>query len=91
MTCADVRKVHTIYVTTSPCIHCTKMLLRTGAKFLYYIDEYPNNGRELWERADRYWTQFHSPLIQVLRLLSHGAPVSSDFGEIIAESSVRVN
>jgi len=57
--CRDVREIRTAYVTCSPCMHCTKMLLNTGCQRIVYLDDYPANGaRELWEGAGRIWERY---------------------------------
>ena len=33
----------TAYVTHYPCIHCTKLLIATGIKKIYYLDDYKNS------------------------------------------------
>jgi dCMP deaminase len=59
MTCRDVREIHTCYVTTSPCIHCTKMLLRSGCQRIVFYENYPHDeARELWERYGREWFSY---------------------------------
>ena len=49
--CRDVQAIHTVYVTHSPCLHCLKMLLNTGAKRIIYEVPYPGEerARALWE------------------------------------------
>lgn len=41
MQCKDVMKLHSVYLTTSPCMHCLKMLINTNAIHIYYVHEYP--------------------------------------------------
>ncbi len=54
--CADVHAIHTCYVTTSPCMTCTKQLLNTGCQRIVYLDEYPHTAAgELWQRTGRLW------------------------------------
>ena len=54
--CPDVFKIHSAYVTASPCITCTKLLLNTSCKNVYYYNEYPHQeARELWESSGRLW------------------------------------
>lgn len=56
--CRDVWQIHTCYVTTSPCITCTKLLLNTSCERIVFIDEYPHQqARELWEKSGRVWMQ----------------------------------
>lgn len=54
--CKDVYEIDTAYVTASPCIHCTKMLLNTSCRRIVYSEEYPHSAsRDLWLRAERLW------------------------------------
>jgi dCMP deaminase len=41
MQCRDVMKLHSVYCTTSPCVHCVKMLINTNAIHIYYVHAYP--------------------------------------------------
>lgn len=38
--CPDINKIHTIYVTTSPCVSCMKAILNTSCKVIVYRDDY---------------------------------------------------
>lgn len=38
--CRDVREIHTCYVTVSPCVACTKLLLNTGCRRIVFIERY---------------------------------------------------
>ena len=43
----------TLYVTTSPCIECSKLIIQAGIKRVVYLDEYHNEeGIELLKRAE---------------------------------------
>ena len=43
----------TLYVTTSPCIECSKLIIQSGIKRVVYSDEYHNTeGLDLLRRAD---------------------------------------
>lgn len=55
MYCEDVRKVHTCYVTSSPCVTCVKMLLGTGCQRIVYDEEYAQHKAafELWTMTRR--------------------------------------
>lgn len=54
--CTDVNKIHTCYVTTSPCVTCLKMLLNTSCQRIVFINEYPHSrAKELWVAALRTW------------------------------------
>ena len=56
--CRDVTEIHAVYCTTAPCMTCTKLLLNTSCKEIYYGDEYPTSGEHLWRRAGRLWIPF---------------------------------
>ena len=57
--CADVMKIHTAYVTASPCNDCTKLLLLTSCQRIVFIDEYPQSlGQTWWLEAGRKWEHF---------------------------------
>jgi dCMP deaminase len=57
--CHDVQAIDTIYVTLSPCIRCTKMLLNTSCTRIVFGDNHiGQTGQELWERAGRIWLQY---------------------------------
>jgi dCMP deaminase len=57
--CRDVREIHTAYVTASPCMHCTKMLLNTGCQRVVFLTAYPASGaQELWTKAGRTWEAY---------------------------------
>lgn len=57
--CSDVREIVTAYVTASPCVHCTKLLLNTGCRRIVFAVRYAHDdaSRSLWERAGRSWEQ----------------------------------
>ena len=38
--CSDIKKAHAIYVTTSPCMSCMKLLLATGIRLLFFKEPY---------------------------------------------------
>ena len=57
--CRDVYDIDTCYVTVSPCVTCTKLLLNTGCQRIVYLDEYPHSAaKDLWVGAGRSWEQF---------------------------------
>lgn len=45
---------YAIYCTTSPCVACTKLILATSIKNVYYKELYPKNGEELFLKAKGY-------------------------------------
>lgn len=52
--CKDVFEIDTAYVTTFPCVTCTKLLLNTSCKKIVYQEDYCQpEAIELWERAGR--------------------------------------
>lgn len=54
--CRDVRTIITCYVTASPCVTCTKLLLNTSCRRIVYLEDYPAPGaRELWHGEGRTW------------------------------------
>jgi dCMP deaminase len=56
--CRDVYAIHTCYVTASPCMTCTKLLLNTTCERIVFIEEYPHTeARDLWVSAGRIWEQ----------------------------------
>lgn len=56
MKCEDINKIDTIYVTASPCIHCTRRLLNTSTKRIVFAEEYPHpEAQLLWESLGRKW------------------------------------
>ncbi|CAB4142476.1 ComEB Deoxycytidylate deaminase [uncultured Caudovirales phage] len=60
--CKDVYSIDTAYVTASPCIACTKLLLNTSCRRIIYRDEYPHpTARRLWTSSGRDWEQLQVP------------------------------
>lgn len=55
--CRDPYVIDTCYVTTSPCMTCTKLLLNTSCRRIVFIEAYPDSGaaKHLWESAGRSW------------------------------------
>lgn len=52
--CPDVMSIYNCYSTTSPCIHCVKLLLNTSCQRIVYLEEYSHReALELWLRANR--------------------------------------
>lgn len=51
MFCSDIEKIHACYVTTSPCEHCSKMLLNTGLKLVVYQAWYTSTPSWLFDDA----------------------------------------
>lgn len=61
--CPDVQKIMTCYVTVSPCITCTKLLLNTSCQRIVYLEEYAHNdaAKTLWLKSNRHWSQINLP------------------------------
>lgn len=58
--CPDVRRVHACYVTASPCMTCTKLLMNTSCQHIVFDQPYPHNDAQLlWESMGRTWSQFN--------------------------------
>lgn len=56
--CKEVDDIYSAFVTASPCVTCTKLLLNTGCREIYYLEEYPHSAaRDLWTKSGRLWTQ----------------------------------
>ena len=53
MFCSDIEKIHACYVTTSPCEHCSKMLLNTGVKIIIVGSWYDNTPCHLFDDAGK--------------------------------------
>lgn len=54
--CKDVYCIDTAYVTTSPCVHCVKLLLNTSCKRIVFSEDYPHSESEaIWKSANRIW------------------------------------
>lgn len=57
--CRDVWAIDTLYVTLSPCIRCTKVLLNTSCTKIVFLENHTGEtGKALWEKAGRTWEQF---------------------------------
>ena len=56
--CVDVQKIHTVYVTTSPCRHCMKLIMNTSAKRVVFLSEYSQSSKDLAEKAGIEWILF---------------------------------
>ena len=64
MRCSDIRKIRTCYLTTSPCVTCTKLLLGTSCTRIIFIEEYANvdESQRLWNMnpplSGREWIHY---------------------------------
>lgn len=58
--CSDTAKIHTLYVSCSPCINCVKMFMQTGCMRICFTENYPHPDSErLWvsSKEGREWVQ----------------------------------
>lgn len=56
--CRDVYSIDTAYVTASPCMTCTKLLLNTSCQHIVFAEEYPHSdAKALWESSGRKWSK----------------------------------
>lgn len=56
--CPNVSKIHTVYVTSSPCITCVKLLMNTTCQRIVYDEEYPDPlAKELWNSVGHVYVQ----------------------------------
>lgn len=54
--CRFPERVHTVYCTDSPCIHCVKMIASTGAKRIVFAREYPHSAsKAYWTMRGGFW------------------------------------
>ena len=57
--CRNVYEIDTVYVSASPCVTCTKLLMNTSARRVVFSEEYPHNqARDMWEKSGRVWEKF---------------------------------
>lgn len=62
MQAGDVTKIHACYVTLSPCLACTKILLNTSCHHIYALEQWSDPAsEELWTRAGRLWHRYQFP------------------------------
>ena len=62
--CADTWAIRTCYITVSPCVTCTKMLLNTSCTRIVVLNWYPGHehGLKLWREAGRYINRLETVL-----------------------------
>lgn len=57
--CMDVHQIQTAYVTVSPCMTCTKLLLNTSCRKIIFLEGCPHQEAEtLWTSSGRDWVYF---------------------------------
>ena len=64
LTVADVFAIDTVYVTVTPCVSCTKLLLGTSARRIVAAGAYPSSGEALWRSAGREWVVVSAPGVE---------------------------
>jgi len=52
--CCNISTAHSMYVTTAPCVSCTKAMINTNIRHIYYHDTYPqiSETEKLWTKSD---------------------------------------
>lgn len=69
--CPDMYKIHTVYCTVSPCMHCIKLLMGTSAERIVFIEEYPaEQAKRLWimSKGQKSWCVLNESKDLILRL-----------------------
>ena len=57
--CKDTQTIEVAYCTTSPCIHCIKLLANTSVKRIVFLDEYPHpEAKDFAEKLGIKWEKF---------------------------------
>ena len=88
--CADIRRIRTVYCTTSPCINCVKALLVTWAVDIVFLQEYPHpearelwvrHSRDLWPASPRRW--IHVIDLERMLLRTWSSSVSTDIPDVV--------
>lgn len=52
MFCPDIMKVHSLYVTASPCLGCIKAILNSSCERIVFLEKYPHpQAEELWQQG----------------------------------------
>jgi dCMP deaminase len=60
MQCNNIEHIAIAYCTTSPCVHCTKMLLNTFCHTIIFCEKHASfeSSYELWRRSGRVMEQY---------------------------------
>lgn len=76
--CPDVMRIHTCYVTCSPCVHCVKMLLNTSVRRIVFQEEYSHpEAKDLWFTSfeeSRNWESWQALPLRVPSVDSDDIP-----------------
>lgn len=61
--CHDVYAIDAAYVTTAPCVTCTKLLLNTSCRRIVFSQHYPHaaEASALWRLNNPAWKDRHRP------------------------------
>lgn len=68
--CPRVQDVRYAICTTSPCIHCAKMLMNTGCEKLVFLEEYPDwadQVKRIWLRSKRSYERLDPEAVRAWR------------------------
>lgn len=64
--CNNVYDISTAYITTAPCITCTKLFLNTSCNKIVFFEDYPHSESEkLWVSTGRIWGKIEGSLINL--------------------------
>lgn len=59
--CPDANKIWKIYLTNSPCLPCTVVLLNTSCHFIIFDHQYPGTFSKIaWEKLNRKWIHYET-------------------------------
>ena len=63
--CKNSDRIHKAYITASPCLPCTVMLLNTPCYEVIYMAEYPGieQSEATWKSCNRLWKEFIGDLL----------------------------
>lgn len=55
--CPDITRIETLYVTTSPCLLCIRLLLNTSCQLIHYLEPYDERALEWWRRDSCHFAE----------------------------------
>lgn len=68
--CPDTRDIVRCYVTTQPCLTCTKLLLNTSCKEIVYLEPYPHAiAEKIWIESGRSISMISAEQVKELQEL----------------------